>query len=191
MSTLKEQLVVGSTIVGAVIACIAIGYSIGKDTNDGLVNFLREKSQIAEKTETQLRGEISSLKLELQSSKEMATTSLNLPLSGKASSIASATGVLASKPTSEINAESVEIRTGETARIFNGKISISLVGITFEGDPLRHRASLTIGAPGKPNKTIEKVDVGFAILYEGYEIRVLSSDTFTVNILSTRIKGKT
>lgn len=190
MSTLKERLIAGATIVGTVVGCVAFGYSIGKDTNDGLVNFLREKNQATEKTETQLRAEVSSLKLELQSSKNNASSAA-VPLSGTATGTSSATASLTAKPSTETNFERVILRTGETARPFDGKIIVSLVGIKFEGDPLRHKVIATIGVPGKENKTIDKVDVGFAVVVEGYEVRVVASDTFGAAFLVTRVAGKT
>ena len=76
MSTLMERLfaglIAGATLIGVGMACVAYGHSNGKDTNDGLVNYLREKNQEFEKTEVQLRSEVSSLKLELQGAKGAA-----------------------------------------------------------------------------------------------------------------------
>lgn len=184
MSTLKERLLAGATIVGAAIACVVFGYTIGKDTNDGLVNFLREKSQLAEITETKLRAEVSSLKLELQGTK--TATAPPVALDGAASGSASASADLATKPNNAI-VERVTIRTGETAQLFGGQIAISVVGIKFDGDPLRHKVIGVIGSPGKQNKPMELVDVGFAAVYEEHEIRLIASDTFTATFIVTRV----
>lgn len=190
MSTLKEQLIAAATIVGTVVGCVAFGYSIGKDTNDGLVNFLREKNQLSEKTEAQLHAEISSLKLELQSSKSV-TSSVAATLSASGTATSSAAASLSTRPAVETNSESFSLRAGETARPFNGKIAVSLVGIKFDGDPLRYKIFATIGAPGKENKSLDKADVGYAVVFEGYEVRVVASDTFSATFLVTRITGKT
>ena len=188
MSTFKEQLIAGATIVGTVVACVAIGYSIGKDTNEGLVSFLVVKRKQGGKTEAQLRAEVSSLKLELQGTK--AATASPVALAGSASGSASASGDLTTKPSASANVERVTLRTGETAQLFGGKIAISVVGIKFEGDPLRHKVIGVIGSPGKQNKPMELVDVGFAAVYEGHEIRLVGSDTFTATFLVTRVSGK-
>ena len=187
MSSLKERLIAGATIVGTVVACVALGYALGKDTNDGLVNFLRERNQVAEKTEVQLRAEVSALKLELQGSKQPTST-----LSGSAvlDPVTASGGAAGNQKSDEQASVRVVLRTGETATPFDGRVLISLVGIKYHGDPLRHAVSASIGSPGKSNKTLESVDVGFAIVYEGYEVRLVASDTLTGTFLVTRLPAK-
>ncbi|WP_395026077.1 hypothetical protein [Comamonas odontotermitis] len=187
MSTLMERLVAGliagATLVGVGMACVAYGHSNGKDTNDGLVNYLREKNQEFEKTEVQLRSEVSSLKLELQGAKSAAAA---YPMAAPGS----ASSDLATKPSPSINVQRVTLKTGETAQLFGGKIAISLVGIKFEGDPLRHKVIGVIGSLGKQNKPMDSVDVGFAVVFEGHEVRLISSDTFTATFLVTHMDEK-
>ncbi len=190
MSNQKEILIAGATILGASLACIAVGYSIGKDTNDGLLNYLREKNQAAEKMESQLRAEVSSLKLELQSSKSMGRPALASPSSPTAAA-SSGSGTPSSKPSARAETERVQIQTQTSASLFDGKVILSLTGISFEGEPLRNKVLATIGTPGKENRDLDKVDVGFAVVYEDYEVRVIASDTFSATFLVTRVAGKT
>lgn len=187
MSTLKERLIAGATIVGTVVGSVAFGYNIGNDTNDGLVNFLREKSQIADKAETQLRAEVSSLKLELQSSKNSAVP-MPVTLAAGASTAAASVAI---KPSVDTSTERVILQKGQSTGPFNGKLIVSLVGTSYEGNPLRYKVIATVGSPGKDNKSLEKVDVGFAVLFQGYEVRVIASDTFSATFLVTRVEGKT
>jgi len=187
MSSLKEQLIAGATSVGTVVACVAIGYAVGKDTNDGLVNFLREKSQISEKTENQLRAEVSALKLELQNSKQQT---LALPANPALASAAPSASAGVPPKQDDLNSVRVVLKTGETISPFDGKIYISLVGISYQGVPLRHVVSATIGSTGKPSKALDSIDVGFSVVYEGYEVRVVASDTFTGTFLLTKLQPK-
>lgn len=186
MSTFKERLIAGATIVGAAVTCIAVGYSIGKDTNDGLLNFLREKNQTVENSETQLRAEVSSLKLELQSTKNVNATG-TASLSGSAGAAASGAGSISSKALAAFDSVRVVLQTQSSVSLFGGQVVVSLVGISFEGDPLRHKVIATIGAPGKVNRTLDKVDVGFATVFEGYEVRLVASDTFSATFVVTRV----
>jgi hypothetical protein len=179
MSTLKARLVEIATIIGTIAACIVIGYSLGKDTNDGLLNFLREKNQTSEKTESLLRAELSSAQLELQKVKSLQTPPLQ-PSQSESSS---------SSPSEKKYSERFEILAGTTATAFGGDISISLVGINFGGNPLRHMATASIGAPGQKSKVLDQVDVGTSVIYNGFEIRVISTGTFGAIFLVARLKN--
>lgn len=84
-----------------------------------------------------------------------------------------------------------KLDTQTTSSLFGGKVFISLVGLSYEGNPPRHKVVATIGAPGKQNFTLEKVDVGYVTVFEGYEIRLVASDTFTATFAVTHLNTKT
>jgi hypothetical protein len=46
-----------------------------------------------------------------------------------------------------------------------------------------------IGLPGKDNKSFDKVDVGFALKLDEYEVRVTASDTFSATFLVTKLNN--
>ena len=195
MSTTRERLVEYATIGAAVLALLTLGYVIGKDTNDGLTNFLREKYQVAEKTESQMRAEISALKLELQSGRLPAQTTSQKSSAGAGepttSPPSSSTGSPIAKSKEEDKNPRVSLYQSQSADLFDGQLSISLVGVKFEGDPLRHRVIAIFGSPGKERKTVDTVDVGFSTQYNGFEIVVVSAGTMTATFRARRLDPKT
>lgn len=212
MGTWQEKLSGNASWLGILLTAwgigLAIGYPIGKDTNDGLVNFLREKNQAAEKTELLLRGEITALKLELQSKSSFAEgATLNgaatfVPggvgsgkgsgaggnvISGAAVASGSATGTLTTRSALDMTREESLLREGQTAEFFEGKVSISLVGMAFEGAPLRYKAIMVIGSIGKKNVNLDRVDVGHVAVFENYEVRVMATDSLTARVRVTNL----
>lgn len=207
MGIWKEKLAANASWLGIILTTLgiglAIGYPLGKDTNDGLVNYLREKNQTAEKTELLLRGEITALKLELQSKSARAEgavlfgTSAFLPGgagSGKGSGIGgaafasgSATGTLTTKSALDMNREETILQIGQTTDFFDGKLSISLVGMVFEGAPQRYKSIAVIGSVGKANLNLDKVDVGYTAKFDSFEVRVLATDSLSSRVRVTRL----
>lgn len=85
----------------------------------------------------------------------------------------------------------VAMQEGVTETLFNGDLSISLIAISFEGDPLRHKVIATVGSPGYPNLEIERKDVGYVTTYNGsgtFEIRITRITTFSAEFMVTRIE---
>ncbi len=187
-TTLKERVVGGIVLFAAITAIAALGYAVGKDTNDSLLSYLREKNQEAEKTETRLRAEISSLKLELKST--MGSVVPELAVVGSAEGGVSAPAPASPKEPAAVDIERIVLNTQSTASLFDGKVFVSLVGISFEGSPLRHKVMAALGSPGKQNMILDKVDVGYVATFEGYEVRVTASDTFTASFTITRLDAK-
>lgn len=186
MSTLKERLIAGATIIGSVFACFAVGYSVGKDTNDGLLNFLREKNQASEKIEAQLHAEISALKLEIQS-KEFTQRPQSTPSSGQQSSPQASAPRAAQTP----QTERVSLNPGQSINVFGGELIISLIQVDFSDAPLRHKAIATVGAPGQQNKLLDKVDVGYSITVAGFDVRVVRTGFQSATFLVTKLETKT
>lgn len=187
MSSVKDRVVAGVYLTATVSALLSLGYMFGKDTNESLLGYLREKNQAAEKTETRLQAEISSLKVELLTSKNSGSSELTAvegPAAGGGIESKSAPAVESVKPRFELS----KIDNKTTSSFFEGKIFVSVVGISYEGNPTRHMVFTTIGAPGKQSVTVEKADVGSVTFYEGYEIRLVASDTFTATFSVTRLE---
>jgi hypothetical protein len=184
-----QRLIAGVTLIGGAAACFGIGYSLGKDTNEGTVGFIREKYQALEKSEARLQAENTTLKLEIQSSRSTPSIG-NVALAGSASGAASAagTGTSSAKPSTSV--EKIRLQRGQSGEAFGGKLNISLVAVPFGGEPLRYTVVAHIGAPGKDNKTMDKADVGYAITYDGFEVRVVAADTLTAVFQVTQLKPK-
>jgi hypothetical protein len=185
--TTKDRLITGATLLATAAAVFAVGYSLGKDTNDGTTNFLREKYSTLEKSETVLRAENASLRVELEAARRSPAQSqipVLVPRAASSSTPASAT------VTSTMPAAELQVRAGATVRAFDGEITISLIGTEYEGTPLRYKVIATLGSPGKESKTLSMVDVGFSVGYGPYEVRVLSSGSSTATFLVTKLASK-
>ncbi|MBK8112872.1 MAG: hypothetical protein IPK46_22525 [Saprospiraceae bacterium] len=65
---------------------------------------------------------------------------------------------------------------------FSGDLTISLVGIAFEGDPLLHRVVANVSSPNGQVVKIDRLDIGNVITYKSkntYKIIILSAETFS------------
>jgi hypothetical protein len=189
MTPFVQRLITGVTLLGGAAAIYALGYSAGKDTNEGTVNFIREKYQTLEKSEARLQAENTALKLELQSSRTASASASDRSASASALDKAMPSATLSVSPKPNGKVERVTLRSGQSGLLFGGALTISLVGVPFEGDPLRHKVIASIGSPGKENKTVEKADVGYATVYDGFEVRVLAAETLTATFQGTRLKS--
>lgn len=58
MSSVKDRVVPSVCLVATVSALFGLGYMVGKDTNESLLSYLREKNQEAAKVEGRLLAEI-------------------------------------------------------------------------------------------------------------------------------------
>jgi hypothetical protein len=56
--------------------------------------------------------------------------------------------------------EVANVRRGETKRLFEGNLSISLISTSFEGYPYRDKIFATVGSPRHPNLEIKGKEVG-------------------------------
>lgn len=77
----------------------------------------------------------------------------------------------------QVQPEVISIDVDDTKTALDGKVSVSLIGISFEGNPLHHRASFRVRTP-VGIRTYEKRDVGQIVTFPGYEIRLSKVDTF-------------
>lgn len=176
---------------GALLALAAavfgIGYGLGKDTNSGTIEVLRERLVVSEKSEATQRAEITSLSVQLEKARGPAASG--------------ATATIAQEPTqtqatatslehSSKDAIEAEVRAGQTVRLFNGDVSIAVIGTNFEGSPLRDRVTASLGSLGKQSVVLEKADVGYSVPFNGYEVRVLSTGTSIANFLVTKLNSK-
>ena len=180
---------VNPAVWAVIVTVVGLAYAVGKDTNAGLTEMLKEEKIRLETNERRLQDEISSLKLELQNSLSIAKMPLRVQeeeeqhLPAKADvedqKISSSNEATAEEAPAEI----VQLTAQNSASVFDGKVIISLIGLSFEGSPFRHKVTATIGAPGKENIAVSKADVGSVFKFDGYEIRISSVDTFSATFV--------
>jgi hypothetical protein len=184
----KQRVVTGIGLLAAVAAILTVGYSLGKDHNDALVNFLREKNQMLEAREKTLRAEVEALKLELQQRHPPQSSSTGTLVDAQA-----LTGGNPDQRTSspekaeEAGSQVVSIFPGTTAQPFGGAILITFQGLRFEGNPPRYRLDATLGKVGKPSKDLQGIVPGQVINYEGFEVRLMDTNPLSAKFLVTRL----
>lgn len=167
-------------ILGFTLTLGKCSYDIGKDVGEAELSFVREQSRNLDESVEYLRAENISLKDQLRGAELRA----RLPPSESTTTFQSSSG---GAPRSSPNVEVVSIGRGETEILFDGELFISLVAISFEGSPLRHRVDARVGRLGVDSKAFEKLDVGEVVEFEHFEVRILSVGTLTITFQASRI----
>ncbi|HBO4007999.1 MAG: hypothetical protein E7K86_17545 [Pseudomonas aeruginosa] len=192
MSQIKKWLAIAGTVLvgaagifGAVLACIQLGYSYGKDTNEALVSIFKDKYEESKKSEGLLQAELSSVRLELQGAKTESTTAQ--PVKAGSAYKPSTDTSNADSTTVPVKPVEVQVRTQTSESLFDGKIIISVIGLPFEGSPARYKVTAAIGALGQKNVQLDSVDVGYTTVFGDYEVRVIASETFNATFLVTPV----
>jgi hypothetical protein len=183
----KQRIGGGIVFLAAVAAILGVGYSLGKDHHEALVNFLREKNQTLESTEKTLRAEVEALRLELKSPRQSQQTSAGTPAEGQVSTMGSPEQQASYPNPEDGKPQTVSVSPGKTAQPFGGAILITFHGLRFEGNPPRHRVYATLGKVGKPSKELQGIDPGHVLIYEGFEVRLTDTEPFSVKFLVTRL----
>lgn len=101
------------------------------------------------------------------------------------------TGGTPAAGSSQTGSEDKRIEAGSTQTFFGEDLSISVVGMSFEGNPLRDKVTAILGSPGLPNQNLDRQDVGYVVRYKGrgtFEIRIVAADTFGAEFRVTRIQ---
>lgn len=197
---LRELIVVAGLIVGPA----TLGYIIGAGKNDSFVENLKDDKQDLQTTVqalqediTRLTTENSRFKVELasgpgelqvaqveQSGTAPGGTSIQPPSDNQPPSKGDASDELPPPVSPKVIIATVPRST--TVTLFDGELHISLIGTDYTGTPLRSKAYFSIGSPGKATKTVESADVGFLEIYEGFEVRVTSVETFEFTVRAER-----
>lgn len=181
MSTqVKVGAIIGS-VIGLLALCLAVfnfGYDVGKDVNAVLIELQKTQIEKATELEKKLREELDLAKQELITNKLSAQTSLI------------GFGDEKAQQPNKAGLERLVLNAQNSAELFDGNLVISLIALSYEGNPLRHKVIASIGAPGKPNIELDRVDVGYSVDYEGYQIRVVASDTFTATFIASELSSQ-
>ncbi|QOH71130.1 hypothetical protein [Pseudomonas juntendi] len=154
------------------------GYNKGKSETQTLIDTYKLRQEDAEKATKVAQQEVTSLKLELQRAVEKV-----IPRENTVADLAFIEKTLAEKSTRGI---SLSLSAGKTVSPFDDGLYISLERIDYL--PPIHVATLTFGHPGKNNLRVENLAVGSITQYEGYEIRVMATSTFSIGLKIEKIK---
>ena len=164
-----------------VVAVFSVAFSIAKNQSSQLIQILERQIADLKDKNNDLERQRDRLSEELAITSAVDLTSSSI--TGTSDEVEKQT-----LAPDEVHTE-VKLSRGDSAELFQGKLILTLVGISFEGDPLRHRVTATVSSPGGQSTHLNKVDPGESIAYEGYEVRVLSSSTnvarFSIRKLST------
>jgi len=150
------------------------GYNKGKSEAQTLVETYKVRQEEAEKATKIAQQEITSLKLELQRAVEKLT-----PREKSAPDLAFLEKTLKEIPDKGI---SLSLGAGQTVSPFGDDLYISLESIAYIGSPPIHVGTLTFGHSGKESLRVENVAVGSVTHYEGYEIRIIATSTFSIGL---------
>ena len=150
------------------------GYSKGKSEAQTLIDTYKVRQEDAVKATKVAQQEITSLKLELQRAVEK-----NSPREKSVPDLAFLEKTLAEKNAKGI---SLSLSAGKTVSPFDDGLYISLERIDYLGSPPIHVATLTLGHAGRNNLRVENLAVGSVTQYEGYEIRVMATSTFSIGL---------
>lgn len=150
------------------------GYNKGKSETQTLIDTYKLRQEDAEKATKVAQQEITSLKLELQRAVEKVT-----PREKSIPDLAFIEKTLAEQSAQGV---SLSLSEGKTVSPFDDGLYISLERIDYLGSPPIHVATLTFGHAGKNNLRAQNLAVGSVTQYEGYEIRVMATSTFSVGL---------
>jgi hypothetical protein len=182
----KQRIGTGFGLLAAVAAILTVGYSLGKDHNDALVNFLREKNQMLEAAEKTLRAEAEALKLELQQSLQSQPASTGTLVEARAPATANPDQkALLSEKLREGTSQVISISPGTTAQPFGAAILVTFHGLRFGGNPPRYGVDATLGKVGKPSKELQGFLPGQVVTYEGFELRLMDTNPLSAKFLIT------
>jgi hypothetical protein len=87
--------------------------------------------------------------------------------------------------------QSVVIEADRSKWVLDDQVHLSVIGISYQGDPLRHLVTFSIDGPHLPNHVYSKRAVGTVVRAQMFTVRVTSIDTFRAEFLVSREGGPT
>jgi hypothetical protein len=95
-----------------------------------------------------------------------------------------------STPSAELKAsgsETIALETNETKSAFNGEVLVSLIGVSYGGDPPTYEVTAIFGGPGSQNLRVEQQAIGSVAHFKYFEIRVISANRSGATFLVTNL----
>ena len=171
-------------LVTVFMAGFGVSGSIWGASNAGLQNDLRRARDELDKA----RGELEKIKLEYSQYRD------SHPATERASVVQPPQGTPAPHGGTALNplppqsgATQIALSAGQSESAESGEVVISVIGIGFEGDPLRNRVTFAVGGQGAPTTTYAKQDVGAVVKWGKFEVRLMSADTFEARFMVRRL----
>ncbi|WP_395602208.1 hypothetical protein AB4P97_05815 [Pseudomonas sp. A1230] len=155
------------------------GYNKGKSEAQTLIDGYKLRQEEAEKATKVVEQQVSSLKLELQRAVELSTP--------REQSVPDIAFIEKSLDINTKQGISIALEQGETKSPFDDGFYVSLQNITYTGSPSNHVATLVLGRKGSESRRVENATVGDVTVYEGYEVRVMKTSTFSVGVQVEKI----
>lgn len=152
-------------LFGALWAIHEIGRSNGKDIGQAAVDLYKAKLEDSDKVLAESREQITALKLDLQrrSDKPQIREQCSPDLPAVEQLLES---------DSPVNV-TVTIPSGSSKSVFDGRLAISVVGLSYDASPSRFLATAAIGSTGEDSLNFANAEVGKVVNYHGFEIRIV------------------
>lgn len=165
---------------GVIITAFSLGFALSGTYWNSAITVLNSDLYTAREETNRVRQELLQVKSDYLTYRgatpnELSEINIDTPMSSTTS--------VDTKPTSFTDlTEERSISTETSYSFFNGDLTISLVGLAFEGDPLRHRIVANISSPHGEVVKIDRKDIGNVITYKAksiYKITILGAETFS------------
>lgn len=173
-----------SVLIGGFFAVYIAGQADGRESNQAVTDLYKGQLEVSQRELAGAREQITALKLDLQRKVdpqpniELAATRPGCPADPEALER------LLHKPAP--TGMSLSVSAGETSTTLDEQLFVSVKAISFATSPFRYVASLALGSPGQANLSIDQVEVGTVLHYQGYEVRVLAISAVAVGFSVTK-----
>ena len=175
--------------IGVALTALLVGYTISSGQWEANLKSLESKNTVLEEKLEAANASITDLKIQLSKALFENTDSKPQGMSVDVQEMdLSVETPTPSVETSRIEPIEVVVSEGSSANLFDGGLFVSVVATAYEGDPMRHNVTVKIGAPGQEGLEIDRKDVGYSVIYQGYEVRILAVGTLSATFLVRNIE---
>jgi len=179
-------------VLAAAVTILGIGYTVGQGHSNGLIAFLKEVN-------SQQKNDIDTLTAQIAKLEREITIKPNELVALAQISSENISPITAEIEKTDVNGERLDalepnyyeitIQRENSARLYDGEIVISVAGIKFEKSPLRDTVYGSIGGLGLENMPLKGESPGFATVFNNFEVRVLSTSTFSATFGISRLNN--
>lgn len=173
------------------VTLIAFGHLLGTTSVTPTVQLLqhdnddlRRKAETAESENTLLKRQLFAAP-NASSSTQAVTEPDGAPQPPAQASKADVTQAVSAQSSTQ----EATVSAGSSASLFGGSVTVSVIAIPFEADPLRHRVIGTVTAQGVHPSAFEHADVGATVDLGGYTVQIVSVGYDTATFRATRKSG--
>lgn len=188
----KEIGKVSGAIGGGVIAFFAmlfggmiLTYGWGKDVGQAEISRLTHELESKSKALSRAQEETGSLKVQIASSRETGVSNQVQAIRADGTKPTPSTDNPFSPPPTVPGIFRATVESGNSVRLFDGQLIVSLVGVQFGGTPLRYRTMFN-AVQGSAIKSVENGDVGQRLTVGIYTITVLGITSSSMTIQASR-----